>query len=59
MEVAQQTKKALEELGPLSGQPTIQRREKMKVSKRKTAKEDLKSNFLGGHRRAKGGGPGA
>ena len=57
VEVAQQTEKALEELGPLSGQPTIQRREKMKATKRKATEEDLKSNLLGGRERAEGGGP--
>ena len=58
MEVAQQTEKALNELGPLSGQPTIQRREKMKASKRKVAKEDLKSNLLGDRKRVEGRGLG-
>ena len=57
MEVAQQTEKALEELGPLSGQPTIQRKEKMKASKRKVAEEDLKSNLLEGRERAEEGCP--
>lgn len=41
----------------MSGQPTIQAREKMKASKRKAAKEDLKSNLLGGRERAEGGDP--
>jgi hypothetical protein len=41
----------------VSGQPTIQAREKMKASKRKAAKEDLKSNLLGGRKRAEGGDP--
>ena len=58
MEVGEQTEKAVEELGPLSGQPTIQRREKMKASKRKAAEEDLKSNVLGGCERDGGGGTG-
>lgn len=58
MEVAEQTEKGLEELGPVLGQPTIQIREKMKVSKRRAAKEDLTSNYLGGHKRAEEGGPG-
>ena len=61
MEVAQENEKALEELGmegvPLSGQPTIQRRAKMKASKRTASEEDLNSNLLGGRERAKGGGP--
>ena len=41
----------------MSEQPTIQAREKMKASKRKMAKEDLKSNLLGGRKRAEGGDP--
>ena len=57
MEVAQQTEKVLEEPRPLSRQPKIQGRKKMKASKRKTTKKDLKSNLLGGRERAKGRGP--
>ena len=42
----------------MSEQPTNQAREKMKASKRKAAKEDLKSNLVGGRERAEGGDPG-
>jgi hypothetical protein len=35
----------------------IQGREKMKASKRKVAKEDLKSNVVGDRERAEGGNP--
>ena len=40
----------------LSGQPHIQRRAKMKASKRTMLGDDVKSNLLGGRDRAKGGG---
>ena len=40
---------------PLSGQPQIQRRAKMKASKRTTSGDDPKSNLLGGRERAEGG----
>jgi hypothetical protein len=39
----------------VSGQPTIQGREKMRASKRKVTKEDLKSNLVGDRERAEGG----
>jgi hypothetical protein len=42
----------------MSGQPTIQGREKMRASKRKVTKEDLKLNLVGDRERAKGGDPG-
>ena len=57
MEVAVQTMNALEELGPVLEQPTIKKKEKMKTSKRKAAKKDLKSNLLGGRKRVEGRGP--
>jgi hypothetical protein len=57
-EVAQQTEKGLDEREPVSGQPTIQGREKMKASKRKVAKEDLKTNLIGDRERGEGGDPG-
>ena len=59
-DVAEQNEKALEERGTegvsLSKQPQIQRRAKMKASKRTTSGDDLKSNLLGGRERAEGGG---
>ena len=58
VKVAQQTEKELEEVEPLSSQPTIQKRKKMKASKRKVAKEALKSNILSTSERAEGGGGG-
>jgi hypothetical protein len=42
----------------VSGQPLNQAREKMKASKRKVAKEDLKTNLVGDRERAEGGDPG-
>jgi hypothetical protein len=42
----------------MSGQPTIQGREKMRASKRQVAKEDLKSNLVGDRERDEGGDPG-
>ena len=42
----------------MSGQPTIQGSEKMRSSKRKVTKEDLKSNLVGDRERAEGGDPG-
>jgi hypothetical protein len=42
----------------VSGQPTIQGSEKMRSSKRKVTKEDLKSNLVGDKERAEGGDPG-
>ena len=39
----------------MSGQPTIQGRENMKASKRKVAKEDLRSNLMGDREREEGG----
>jgi hypothetical protein len=56
-EVAQQTEKGLDEQELVSGQPTIQGREKMRASKRKVTKEDLKSNLVGDRERAEGGDP--
>jgi hypothetical protein len=42
----------------VSGQPTIQGSEKMRSSKRKVTKEDLKSNLVGDRERGEGGDPG-
>jgi hypothetical protein len=38
----------------MSGQPKIQGREKMRASKRKVTKEDLKSNLVGDRERGEG-----